>query len=372
MRISGIEVRTYRQALEPPFRAAWDPVPRTHITSTLVCVHTDEGITGYASGGDGLPDRELLERLLIGADPLRSEAIRDVCETVDFHGGRPWAVDVACWDIAGKALGQPLWRVLGGRSERLVAYVSTGELVEPDERARRAVQLRDAGVRAIKVRFHHADWRDDVAVVECVRQAVGTQMQVMVDANQGWRMPGDRTPRWDAPTAIQCARELERLGVYWLEEPLRTDDHDGYRALRSRTDLRIAAGEMVRTRGEARDLVTRGGIDVLQTDVVLSGGITGCRADASLADLHGRTWSPHTWSSGGLGLAANLHAACGFSTCPYIEVPYDPPAWSTDRRDVLLTTPIEIAADGTISPPADGPGLGVTVDLDALEALRVS
>ena len=84
----------------------------------------------------------------------------------------------------------------------------------------------------MKIRFHHADWREDVDVVEAVRDAVGPELEMMVDANQGWRMPGDRAPRWDVATAAQCARALEPLGVYWLEEPLRTDDVDGYRALR--------------------------------------------------------------------------------------------------------------------------------------------
>jgi L-alanine-DL-glutamate epimerase-like enolase superfamily enzyme len=194
-------------------------------------------------------------------------------------------------------------------------------------------------------------------------------MEIMVDTNQGWRMPGDRTARWDVARAAALARELERLGVYWLEEPLRTDDYDGYRALRRRTDIRIAAGEMVRSAGEARDLVLRGGVDVLQCDVVLSGGFGGARRLAALADLAGRTWSPHTWSNG-YGLLANLHAAVALSTCPYIEVPLDPPGLTAARRDWLLPAPIEIAADGTITPPP-GPGLGVVPDFDALEQYRV-
>jgi D-galactarolactone cycloisomerase len=192
----------------------------------------------------------------------------------------------------------------------------------------------------------------------------------MVDANQGWRMPGDLEPRWDVATAAQCARALEPLGVYWLEEPLRTDDVDGYRALRALTDLRLAAGEMVRGAHEARDLVVRGGVDVIQTDVVLSGGISGCKRIAALADLHGRVWSPHTWSNG-YGLVANLHLALAVSTCPYVEVPFDPPGLTAERRDWLLPDAVQIAADGTIAPPP-GPGLGVTPDFDQLEEWRVA
>jgi L-alanine-DL-glutamate epimerase-like enolase superfamily enzyme len=334
-----------------------------------VIVRAEDGLEGYASG-DALPDAALLERLLVGLDPRRTEVVREICETVDLHGGRPWTAEVATWDLVARAAGEPLWRLLGGRGERLLAYASSGELVDPAERARRVVALRDAGVRAVKIRFHHSDWRDDVEVVERVRDAVGREVELMVDANQGWRMAGDRTARWDVATATQCARALEPLGVHWLEEPLRTDDVAGYATLKRRTSLRIAAGEMVRGLSEARDLVLRGGVDVIQPDVVLAGGIGGCRRIAGLADLCGRVFSPHTWTNG-LGLLANLHLALAVSTCPYVEVPHDPPAWTPARRDWLLGGPVvEIAGDGTVAPPP-GPGLGVMPDLDALEAHRV-
>jgi D-galactarolactone cycloisomerase len=368
MRISSIETRRYSLPLDPPFRAAWDPTPRERLDATVAIVHTDEGLTGAASGGS-LSDVSLLERLLVGVDPMRTEVVREICETVDFHGGRPWTAEVAVWDLVGRALDEPLWRLLGGRSPDLVAYASSGELVDPAERAERVSRLAAEGVRAVKLRLHAADWREDVAVVERVREAVGFAIEIMVDANQAWRMPGDREPRWDVATAAQCARELERLGVYWLEEPLPVDDLDGYAALRRLTAIRLAAGEMARRPGELRDLIVRGGIDVVQPDVVLAGGIGGCKRVAALADLHGRTYTPHTWTNG-LGLAANLHLAAAVSTCPYVEVPLDPPAWTPERRDFLLPSPLEIAPDGTIAPPP-GPGLGVTPDLDALEAYRV-
>jgi D-galactarolactone cycloisomerase len=370
MRIASVEVRRYRVTLDPPFRAAWDPLPRVHSEPSLVIVRADDGSAGYATG-DALPDAALLERLLVGVDPRRTEVVRELCETVDFHGGRTWTAEVAVWDLAARALGEPLWRVLGGRNERLTAYASSGELVAPVERVRRVAELVGAGVRAVKLRFHSANWRDDVEVVEAVRDAVGGRVELMVDANHGWRMAGDRSPRWDVPAAIQCARALEGLGVYWLEEPLPTADVDGYARLRAGTSLRIAAGEMVRGAHEARDLVLRGGVDVIQPDVVLAGGIGGCRRIAALAELCGRMFSPHTWSEGGLGLVANLHLAAAVSTCPYIEMPFDPPGWTPARRDWLLGGPaVEIAPDGTVAPPP-GPGLGVTPDLDALEAHRI-
>jgi D-galactarolactone cycloisomerase len=367
-RIASIEARQYRYPLDPPFSAAWDPEPRTHQDATLVIVRSDDGIEGYASG-DALPDRELLQRLVVGLDPMSTDVVHEICETVDFHHGRNWTFEIAVWDLVGRILEEPLWRHLGGRRDSILAYASSGELVSADERASRCVALRNAGVRAVKLRLHSSDWRVDLPVIEAVREAVGDDMEIMVDANQGWRMPGDLTARWDVATAVAFAGELERLGVYWLEEPLPTDDVEGYAELRRSTDLRVAAGEMVRTEAEARDLVVRGRVDVIQTDVVLSGGIGGARRVAALADREGRTWSPHTWSNG-FGLLANLHAALAFSTCPYLEVPFDPPAWSAERRDWLLPVTIEIAADGTIAPPA-GTGLGVVPDFDALEQYRI-
>ena len=368
MHIVSIETRRYRYPLDPPFAAAWDPVPREHQDATLVIVRSDDGLEGYASG-DALPDRELLERLMLGLDPMRTDVVHGICETVDFHHGRNWTLEVAVWDLVGRAHDQPVWRLLGGSGESLLAYASSGELVTAEERGRRCVALRDAGVKAVKLRLHSSDWRIDLPVIEAVREAVGGDLQIMVDANQGWRMPGDLSPRWDLPTAADFARELERLDVYWLEEPLPTNDVGAYAELRRGTSLRIAAGEMVRSEAEARDLVLRGNVDVIQTDVVLAGGIEGCRRVAALASENNSSWSPHTWSNG-YGLLANLHAALALSTCPYIEVPFDPPAWSAERRDWLLPVTMEIAADGTIAPPG-GVGLGVVPDWDALEQYRI-
>ena len=367
MRISAVETRVYRYPFDPPFRAAWDPKPRTHQDATIVIVRSDHGDEGYASG-DGLPDRELLGALLVGRE-LEAGDVHDVIETVDFHHGRNWTLELAVWDLLGRAAGEPVWRLLGGTRDRIGAYASSGELISAEERVARCVALRDAGVRAVKLRLDSTDWQADLPVIAAVREAVGSRLEIMIDANQAWRMPGDLTSRWSPAKVLELARELERLDVYWLEEPLPTEDLDSYAELGRSTSLRIAAGEMVRTEAEARALVLTGGIDVVQVDVVLSGGVERARRMAALAEEAGSTWSPHTWSNG-YGLLANLHAALAFSTGPYLEVPYDPPAWSPERRDWLLPITLEIAADGTIGPP-DGPGLGVVPDWDRLEQYRV-
>ena len=364
MKIASIETRVYRYPVDPPFHAAWDPMPRTQQEATIAIVRSDDGVEGYASG-DAVPDLELLRRLLVGRE---TDEVHGVLETVDFHHGRNWVVEVAVWDLLGRAAGEPLSRLLGGTRDRMLAYASTGELVDAAERVRRCVELHGMGVRAVKLRLHSSDWRIDLPVIEAVRDAV-PELELMVDANQGWRMPGDLTTRWDLETATAFACELARLGIYWLEEPLPTHDVDGYATLSDSVPIRIAAGEMVRTMDEARALVRSGHVHVVQPDVVLAGGIQGACEIAVFAGESGSVWSPHTWSNG-YGLLANLHAALALSTCPFLEVPFDPPAWSAERRDWLLPVTLEIAEDGTIGPP-DGPGVGVVPDFDALERYRI-
>ena len=147
MRITAVETRRYRCPLDPPFRAAWDPVPRDRQEATLVLVSSDEGLTGFASGGDGLPDRaSCSSACCVGVDPLRTEVVRELCETVDFHGGRPWAVEVAVWDLVGKALGMPLWQLLGGRSRAPARLrVERRAARRPASASERCLALRRAG-----------------------------------------------------------------------------------------------------------------------------------------------------------------------------------------------------------------------------------
>ena len=369
-RIADVEVRRYAVDLDPPFRAAWDPTPRATVEATLVIVRSEDGVAGYASGDD-VPDAALLGRLLVGADPFRTEAVREVFETVDFHGGRPWTVEVAIWDLVGRLVGQPLWRLLGGRSERLLAYASTAEPVAGEERARRVAALRDRGVRAVKLRFHHDDWRRDVEVVEQVRDAVGGDVEIMVDANQGWRMAGDRSARWDVATATQCARALEPLGVYWLEEPL---PH------RRRRGLRPAAAPYV-----AAD---RGGRDGAQP--VRGARPHPARRRRRRPARRGARGRPRRLPADRRArrplrarvLAAHVDERLRPRRQPAprarrVDVPVPrgaarPAGWTPGRRDWLLGGPtVEIAADGTIAPPP-GPGLGIVPDLDRLEEHRIA
>lgn len=368
MKIESIEIKHYVLPLEPPFCPAWEPQPRHKFPATLVFVHTDEGVTGIGSG-DLMYGFKGHEHLFIGQDPFAIERHSHVISNIDFHYGRCWPLDLALWDLMGKAVGQPVYKLLGGRNSKILAYASTGELVTPEERAERALEFVQQGFKAMKIRFHHKDPRDDIKVVEAVRKAVGDKLEIMVDANQGWQMPNDDSVPWDVNTAYQVAKELENLNVYWLEEPLPCHDFEGLAFLRSKVGIRIAGGEMNRNWYDFREMNRMGSLDVYQPDVALAGGITKVKKIADLVQGSGHWFSPHTWTNG-IGLLANLHLACAVSNCPFLEFPYDPPAWSNERRDYLQIEKTMIDEEGYLHIP-DKPGLGFELDLDALAKYEV-
>jgi L-alanine-DL-glutamate epimerase-like enolase superfamily enzyme len=272
------------------------------------------------------------------------------------------------WDLAGKITGQPVWKLVGGNSDRVPAYASSGTLRSPAAMAETAERFRAEGFRAMKIRFHRGDWREDVAALEAVRKRLGDGLDLMVDCNQGWRMPWDTEPPWTLKDALEVARELEALDVFWMEEPLYRGDREGMRRLRDSVDVRIAGGEMTREIHEFRDLITAGALDVVQPDAALVGGITGARRIAILAEANGVVFTPHTWTNG-IGLIANVHLTAGIANAPFIEFPYDPPEWSPARRDFMLENPLR-TDDGVIVLD-DTPGLGFDLDEAVLEQTRI-
>ena len=170
----------------------------------------------------------LLESLLVGLDPNDTDRVFDICQSVDFHHGRNWTVEVAVWDLLARAGGQAAVATAGREPPTATAPMRRpGSGSNRRVRVERLLAWQEQGVRAAKLRFNHSDWREDVKVVEAAREAVGSGMELMVDANQGWRMAGDLSRRWDLATAQDCARALGELGVFWLEEPLRHSRHRG-------------------------------------------------------------------------------------------------------------------------------------------------
>lgn len=361
--IARIEITHHQLLLDPPFPASWDPAPRTKFPATIVRVFDDAGRCGIGSG-DAMYGFADYARYFIGQDPLDTERLHGMLMNVEFHAGRPWPVDVALWDLAGKIRGEPVWRMLGGDGAPIRAYASTGvhrPVAEMIEVARRSL---DRGFGALKVRFGRPDIDDDIAVVRAIRDAVGDALELMVDCNQGWRMPWDTAAPWQPEQAIAVAERLTAERVYWIEEPLHRGDYDGYAALRKAVATPIAGGEMTREPYEFRELIARGCLDVFQPDSVCSGGITGLAALAREVRAAGKTFTPHTWGNG-IGLMANMHLVAGTGGAPWIEYPWDPPEWTPSRRDYMLTHTIEPDGGGLLHVP-DAPGLGIDLDEAAL------
>jgi len=369
VKITAIEVDRLRLPLEPPFIAAWDPVPRTHFDATLVRVRTDEGITGYGSG-DTMAGFADYADLFIGRDPLQIAAHVRILETIAFHAGRYWPLEAALWDIAGKACGQPAAILFGGALTEMPCYASFGEARSPAERADAVLGAGAVGFRAVKIRIGRDNVAGGLAAVRAARDTAGDDLVIMVDLNQWWRMPGDITDALDLPAVRRLAEELHELGVLWLEEPLPGADLVGMRTLREQTGIRVAGGEMARTPGELLGALAAGALDVVQPDVVLAVGMLRARTVAEVALLANHWFTPHTWTNG-LGLLANLHVAAGVGGGPYLEFPYDPPGWTQQRRDFFLGEPLMIEAETGCLRVPQAPGLGADIDEDLVARFQI-
>jgi L-alanine-DL-glutamate epimerase-like enolase superfamily enzyme len=368
MKISGIEITHHRLPLDPPFEAAWDTRPRTQFQATLVRVRTDEGAEGIGSG-DLMLGFAGHEPLFLGRDPLDLERHNRVLDNLSFHYGRCWPLDLALWDLAGKIKGQPCFRLLGGRQQRLRTYASTATRRAPDAMADAAEAHLARGFEAMKIRFQPDDWRCGVAALEAVRRRIGNRLALMVDCNQGWRMPWDTEPPWTLATALEVAHELKQLDIYWMEEPLHRGDRHGMRRLRELSGMRIAGGEMNRELYEFRDLLADRCLDVLQPDATLVGGLGGLAKIAQMAREAGVAFTPHTWGNG-IGVVANAHLAAGAGDGTWLEFPFDPPQWTLERRDFVLEQPFDVDAEGCLVLD-EQPGFGLVLNEALLARTRV-
>jgi D-galactarolactone cycloisomerase len=368
VRITGIRLRRLRFPLDPPFRAAWDPVPRTELEATLVEVETDAGLVGVGSG-DTMDGFGRYEHFFLDRDPLDLERHVRTLETISFHAGRYWPLEAALWDLAGKASGEPVSRLLGGTVDRLPLYASTGELRPAAERAESARALSEEGFRALKLRIEAGRLGEGLAAVTAVRERVGSQMEIMVDLNQGWRMPGDDTPSLPYDAVLELAGRLGELGVRWLEEPRPGEAVAELAQLRKESGVPLAGGEMARTPALLDAYLEADALDVYQPDAVLAIGLLRAHDLARRVLAQGLAFTPHTWTNG-LGLAANLHLAAAVGAGPFLEFPYDPPGWTPERRDFMLAEPLRADDEGFLSVP-DAPGLGVELDEEALRHYAV-
>lgn len=346
----------------------------------LILVHTDEGITGIGEV-DSAPDvvaalvrqpashavAHSLRSTLVGSDPLDVEARwDDMYRGLIYVGRRGIAihaisgVDIALWDIKGKALGKPVSELLGEvRRDRVRAYAS---LLMPDtveEVTERVTGLREQGFTAVKLGWGPLghDAAHDVRLATAAKEAAGPDADVLIDAGLGY---GE-----DARTAIGVARELERVGVGWLEEPFLPDAYEAYAELADEVDLTIAAGEQDATRWGFRELIERGHVDLVQPDVTRCGGITETLRIARLAEERGVATVPHAWKSG-IIKAASLHVNAVLPDALYQE--YCVADTPINTRLTVQRLPVE--PDGCVAVPT-APGIGVELDEDVVASLRV-
>jgi len=375
VKITEVEAIVLRQAVVD------DSVADGSQDDLVIRVHTDEGIVGIGEV-DSSPEvvRAVVEapsshaiarglrEVLVGEDPLDVEGLwQKMYRGVIFFGRRGVAihaisgVDIALWDIKGKALGKPVCELLGTPvRDRVRAYASLLMPETPGEVTELVSALSEQGFTAVKLGWGPLgrDAANDVRLARAAREAGGDGVAILIDAGLGYGA--------DAAKATGVARELEELGVFWLEEPFEPDEYEAYAELADAVELRVAAGEQDATVWGFRELLERGKVDVVQPDVTRCGGITETLRIAELAREHGAVTVPHAWKSG-IIKAASLHVNAVLPDALFQE--YCVADTPINTRLTKERLPIE--ADGCIAVPS-APGLGVELDLEVLEQLRVN
>ncbi|MFI0791555.1 mandelate racemase/muconate lactonizing enzyme family protein [Micromonospora rubida] len=384
MRIRDVRASLIEIPYPRPFVPSWAPEGKHRVMAAVVVeVETDAGLIGVAGGDMGHGSgplllatiRDVIRPLLVGHDLFATEHIANRLRYVaQYFFPRPWVVGVAVWDAVGKACGRPLYQLWGGVANEVRAYASFGEVRDPAQRADDALAAVAAGFRGIKLRVHSATVAEDVRQVEAVREAVGPDIALMVDANQGaarWRYSPDGSRLiWSLDRALTTARELADLGVAWLEEPLPRHDYRAQRALTAASPVPIAGGEHNRGIAELTRLLEDDCFDIYQPDANESEEIHALRQFGAMVAARHRRIIPHAWATG-LGVAGNLQLCASLEACGWLEYPYDPPVIVPEVFQVMLAEPLlPDPATGAVRLPA-GPGLGVTLDRAAIDELTV-
>jgi L-alanine-DL-glutamate epimerase-like enolase superfamily enzyme len=344
----------------------------------LVRVHTDEGVVGIGEADTSpylartiveMPSSHAIARglseLLVGESALEIDRLWKLMYDGSSYYGRAGValhvisgIDMALWDIAGKAAGRAVHELLGGaRADRMRVYASEVMPETPEQVRAIAERVIDSGYRALKLGWGPLgrDLGHDERLVRAAREVLGQDRDLMIDGGQAYTVK----------RAAELLRRVGEANLYWLEEPLAPDDYDGYRRLSDSAPVRIAAGEADSTVRPFRDLVERGRVDVLQPDLGRCGGFTVARQIAQLARERQVEVVPHCFSSGVL-VAASLHFACTLDRPTYSEysVAESPLAGG------LLAKPFALDG-GTLAVPT-GPGLGIELDEHLVRRLRLS
>ena len=387
MRITAVRASWLRAPIPAAAAHVSDFGRNDSFNMCLVEIDTDAGITGLGEAKAAVGNlgnyaaivtliREEFAPLLLGRDP------RDIAAAWDllYNGSRAHyaaregrtfptvgrrgitlsavsGVDIALWDILGRSLDQPLWRLLGGRyRERVPAYASGG-WAPVGAIGKQMLQYVERGHRAVKMRVGLQDKSvdDSAARVIEARETLGPEVGIMVDAHG----------TWSVREAQRFARKVETCDLAWLEEPVSPDNLAGQAEVRAATDIPIAAGESEQTRFAFREMLEARAVDVLQPDPAIAGGLTETRTIAALAASHGLTLAPHLWGSAIL-FATGLHLCVSTPCATVLEY--------SRGENPLLNELVEerIAfADGHVLAPT-GPGLGLTLRREFVERVRVA
>ena len=375
----------------PPEKHFWTALrPIGRVSELLVRVHTDDGIVGIGEAhgaGMGFPGIyreinggaieaagasklvvEVLKPLLVGEDPLDNERLWEKMFRLNHQvgwasagWGRPQVltsiagVDIALWDIKGKAANLPVYKLLGGARNTVPCYVTGGYYQDGktvSDLVHECETYADMGYRAIKLKIGHVSVEEDVERVRAVRDSLGPDMDLMLDVNEGY----------DVPTAIRAARLLEPYDIRWLEEPVHWYDRiEGLGKVAESTTIPIASGENAQHRWDARDLINRGGVKVMQFDCTRNSGITECLKIAGMCAMNNVRLAPHHDPQVHGHLVAGLEVGEIVETFPTAD---RDPIW-----EELFTVRPEIRnSEMTL---LDRPGWGIELDEAALRARGV-
>ncbi len=372
MKITKIELNLLDYPLQAPLKPSWAPGREFTTTSCLIArLFTDDGLVGVGAGPDSgragiYTVADLVAPYILGKDPFFTEQISPVLRIASKDGSYPWLIEMALWDIIGKATHQPVYKLWGAFQDTLPAYASLAEVVPAEEQIQRIYALKETGFTAVKLRLRRPDIHQDIQVVREVRKEFGDTLNLMVDANQAHVMPcPEPIGAWSYEDALKVSRAMEELGVLWLEEPLPRYNYKQLSRLTATTAIPIAGGELHKGLHEYKNIIDQDCYDIIQADAAFSEGVFQLRKVAALAELSYKQFIPHTWSNG-IGMAANLHLAASVANCPWFEFPIDPPAWTNQSRDFMLEKPFEIQKDGKITVASD-PGFGVHLDEKAVQ-----
>jgi D-galactarolactone cycloisomerase len=355
-----VDIKTY--SLSYPVKAPFSNAMRTTRERAfgVVEVTTDNGITGWGEGAT-LPARRAIDTQVIGRDPFHNEVIWECLHKAGVDTAGISAIDIALWDIMGKALKHPIHYLLGGAFRDRVQAYATGLFRREvaDHTAALVAEARgyaDAGFKAMKMKVGFGpDY--DIKNVAAVRRAIGDDILFAVDANCGY----------DRGSAIAVGQEIAKNNLLWFEEPIAADDVEGYVEIRRALDMRISGAEQLRGRWAFRRMVQQGALDIIQPDICVCGGFTEYRKIAAMASANHVRVIPHMFGTA-IRLAATLHLLAAAPDSPRALEPF-PALLEYDMSENALRTEMAlepIAHDHGIVKVPQGPGLGIEINRDIL------